>query len=59
MTIRGIPPGPYEALIGRAPDNIRIALTDGGGHVGFHAQGHRETWHDRRIDRFVAEQGEA
>jgi hypothetical protein len=48
-----IPPAPYEALIGRAPANIQIVLTPSGGHVGFHAQGHAETWHDRRVDEFL------
>jgi predicted alpha/beta-fold hydrolase len=48
-----IPPAAYDALMERAPDNIRIVLTEGGGHVGFHAQGHAETWHDRRIDAFL------
>ena len=45
-----IPVGSYEALISRCPPNVRIVLTPGGGHVGFHAVGHRETWHDRAID---------
>ena len=48
-----IPPGPYDALMRRAPANIRIVLTDGGGHVGFHGQGHAETWHDRLIYEFM------
>jgi len=48
-----IPPAPYDALMGRAPANVRIVLTEGGGHVGFHGQGHAETWHDRLIDEFM------
>ena len=48
-----IPPGPYEELVRRAPKNLEIALTRTGGHVGFHAQGHAETWHDRRVDGFL------
>lgn len=28
---------------------VRIELTPGGGHVGFHAAGHRTPWHDRAI----------
>ena len=46
-----IPVVSYEALIPRCPPNVRIVLTPGGGHVGFHAVGHWETWHDRAIDR--------
>lgn len=48
-----IPPRPYEELIRRAPKNIEIALTETGGHVGFHSHDHEETWHDRRVDSFL------
>ena len=50
-----IPPAPYEALIGRAPANIQIVLTQSGGHVGFHGQGYAETWHDRCVDAFMGQ----
>ncbi len=49
-----IPADPYEALEKRCPPNIRVILSPGGGHVGFHASGHAETWHDRCLDAFLA-----
>ena len=48
-----IPAEPYDALEATLPPNVKILLTDGGGHVGFHAQGYDETWHDRCVDRFL------
>ena len=48
-----IPPGPYVELARHAPSNVEIALTDTGGHVGFHSHDHEETWHDRRVDSFL------
>ena len=48
-----IPPTPYEELMRIAPSNVEIALTETGGHVGFHGRGHAEPWHDRRVDSFL------
>lgn len=48
-----IPASPYETLEKDCPPHIRIILTPGGGHVGFHASGHIETWHDRCVDGFL------
>ena len=48
-----IPADPYEALVDRRPPNVTVLLSDGGGHVGFHARGARETWHDRCVDQFL------
>lgn len=48
-----IPATPYEVLQKHRLPHIRIILTPGGGHVGFHATGHIETWHDRCVDVFL------
>lgn len=48
-----IPAAPYEALERESPSNVEILLTEGGGHVGFHAKGYKEAWHDRRIGAFL------
>lgn len=48
-----IPAEPYEALEREGPPNVEVLLTEGGGHLGFHARGHEETWHDRRIGAFL------
>lgn len=48
-----IPPEPYRDYDwGRAPA-CRLALTERGGHVGFHGRGSRIAWHDRCAARFV------
>ncbi len=48
-----IPADPYAALERDRPGNVRVFLLDGGGHVGFHASDHAETWHDRCTDAFL------
>lgn len=50
-----ISPAPYEALIREHPPNVRIELTRGGGHVGFHARRQREAWHDVAVARFFGD----
>ncbi len=48
-----IPADPYAALERDPPANVHVRLLDGGGHVGFHASDHPETWHDRCVDAFL------
>lgn len=48
-----IPADPYMALEWRLPANVQMFLSGGGGHVGFHASGLSETWHDRCVDAFL------
>lgn len=48
-----IPAEPYEVLKREHPSNVEVLLTEGGGHVGFHAKGHQETWHDCRVGAFL------
>ncbi|MBT6032933.1 MAG: hypothetical protein HOH19_10185, partial [Kordiimonadaceae bacterium] len=49
-----IPYAPYEKLMECSPDNIKVLLTNSGGHVGFHDRASRETWHDRIADEFIS-----
>lgn len=48
-----IPAEPYRALAAEAPQRVTVALTRGGGHVGFHGRGDRTPWFDRAIDGFL------
>lgn len=48
-----IPDEPYLRLAESTPPPITLLLPGSGGHLGFHEQGHAETWHDRAIDRFL------
>ncbi len=48
-----VPASPYRTLQSRSPACVRIAIADGGGHVGFHAQGTSDTWHDQHINNFL------
>ena len=48
-----IPLDAYEKIRPGAPSHVEIALTPGGGHVGFHAKGSPEAWHDLAIDWFL------
>jgi len=48
-----IPADPYAALERDRPANVQVFLLPSGGHVGFHASGHAETWHDRCVDAFL------
>ncbi|MCC7046898.1 MAG: alpha/beta fold hydrolase [Alphaproteobacteria bacterium] len=50
-----IPFDSYRAWNWRANPAFTLAMTRGGGHVGFHAAGDRTTWHDRRIGAFFEE----
>jgi len=49
-----IPAAPYKRVAWDANPHLAPVLTPGGGHVGFHAAGAGEPWHDRRIAAFVA-----
>jgi len=49
-----IPSEPYDRLKRTAAPNIHIVQTDDGGHVGFHAKEHDETWHDKRAGLFFS-----
>jgi predicted alpha/beta-fold hydrolase len=48
-----VPADPYKVLEARNLPNIRVILSPGGGHVGFHANDEIETWHDRCTDVFL------
>ena len=48
-----IPADSYAALERQLPVNVQMFLPDSGGHVGFHASGHSETWHDGCVDVFL------
>ena len=48
-----IPSDSYKKLIDNSPLNIKILLSAGGGHVGFHEKGQEETWYDRQINCFI------
>ncbi|MHA1517669.1 MAG: YheT family hydrolase, partial [Alphaproteobacteria bacterium] len=48
-----IPIEPYLGLKTLDNPNVELLLAESGGHLGFHERGHADTWHDRRIDRFV------
>lgn len=48
-----IPADPYAALERDRPANVQVFLLPSGGHVGFHASDHAETWHDRCVDAFL------
>ena len=52
-----IPADAYAEAARVANPNLRVHLTQGGGHVGFHGQGDPQPWHDRAIDAFVREAG--
>lgn len=49
-----IPPRPYQDGLRRGlwPDNVRVVVASGGGHVGFHAAG-GSTWHDDCLVRWL------
>jgi predicted alpha/beta-fold hydrolase len=50
-----IPADALEAAARGTARHLRVALTDRGGHVGFHGTGARTPWHDSLIARFFAE----
>ncbi|MDX2170462.1 MAG: alpha/beta fold hydrolase [Deltaproteobacteria bacterium] len=49
-----IPPDAYRRVAWPALPRLTPLLSDGGGHVGFHARDHRLPWHDRAIAAFFA-----
>lgn len=49
-----IPVEPYFELQQRNMFSVKVLIAGGGGHVGFHEHGFRETWHDRMIDEFLS-----
>ncbi len=51
-----IPLSCYRAIDWSKLPAVRLALSSGGGHVGFHGQGSRVPWHDQRILAFFEEQ---
>ena len=48
-----IPAEPYLVLKEHDLPQVEILLSNSGGHLGFHARGAHETWHDRTIDRYI------
>lgn len=44
-----IPPDAYDALSVPEGAAVRLALSDGGGHVGFHGADRETPWHNRMI----------
>lgn len=48
-----IPAAPFLEIVEENHPNVRITLTQSGGHLGFHARDAREPWHDRAIDAFL------
>jgi hypothetical protein len=50
-----IPVVSYRERDWSANPALTLAMTTGGGHVGFHAAGDAATWHDRRIGAFFSE----
>ncbi len=49
-----IPVRPYLERPQPASPHVEIVVARSGGHVGFHEHGQMETWHDRRIEDFLA-----
>jgi predicted alpha/beta-fold hydrolase len=50
-----IPVRPYIERATKTSKSISILVARSGGHVGFHERGYADTWHDRMIDRFLAQ----
>ena len=49
-----IPIDPYAEYPWRRNPELTALLPGGGGHVGFHAQGHREIWYNVCLGTFAA-----
>jgi hypothetical protein len=49
-----IPAAALDRHAGRSHPALRIVLTPGGGHVGFHGTGARTPWHDSLIAEFLS-----
>jgi hypothetical protein len=52
-----IPAAAYERAAALRNRHLRIGLTPGGGHVGFHGADDPHPWHDRAIAAFLREAG--
>jgi len=50
-----IPALPFENAVWRGNAALRVMLSDGGGHVGFHGGGAAAPWHDGLIAGFFLE----
>lgn len=48
-----VPAAAYEAFDWAENRNLTLGLSDGGGHVGFHARHGDATWHDQAIRAFL------
>ena len=48
-----IPPDAYLDIEKAHLQNVTLALHAGGGHVGFHDRGYKETWYDRHTSSFL------
>ncbi|MEX0921163.1 MAG: alpha/beta fold hydrolase [Rhodovibrionaceae bacterium] len=49
-----VPSAPYRSFDWSSNLALRPLLPRGGGHVGFHGQGDRTPWHDRKILEFLS-----
>jgi hypothetical protein len=52
-----IPDAAYDRAAAMSNPNLRVVVTRGGGHVGFHDRGDLQPWHDRALHAFVREAG--
>lgn len=52
-----IPPDAYERAATLANPALRIVVSDGGGHVGFHGRGSSLPWSDLILEKFFASTG--
>jgi len=48
-----VPAQAYMDLNAHLPSGSQLLLTNGGGHVGFHERGYRDTRHDRAVNAFL------
>ena len=49
-----IPVTPFDDLHRQNLEKLTVVISHSGGHVGFHAQGSQETWHDRCAEVFLS-----
>jgi predicted alpha/beta-fold hydrolase len=52
-----IPVDVYESYAWQDNECLRLLLSPGGGHVGFHGRTRHQPWHDHWIDTFFTEHG--